>query len=156
MLKKRNKEKIYTSNFLFLSRIFTFSFSILNKIQNFRNLISNIIKNEKSILEERKKIQKFNKLLPTFVENLDKHQFFQSLFENDTDGDILRMIDTITVEELNQQYQNDLFQLTQKIYNIGLIKYEQRLNEIQKYEKFIENCLEEVAKPSRRYRILFN
>lgn len=99
-----------------------------------------IEENEQEELELREKRAKAiadeQRLSSSFVENLNEHQLFESLFENDEDGRALRMIGD-DAEELIKEYRNDIYAITQQIYQLGLEKHEERLDEIEMFEECV-------------------
>ncbi|KAG4080724.1 hypothetical protein HA402_013254 [Bradysia odoriphaga] len=74
------------------------------------------------------------RLSSCFVEFLNENQLFESMFENDENGKILRLIGD-EAEELINDYKNEIFELTQQIYKTGLEKHESRLKEIELFQE---------------------
>lgn len=73
----------------------------------------------------------------SFVEWLNEHQLFESLWEGDEDGAALCQIGE-EADELVKEYRNDTFALTQEIYKIGLQRFEERSNEVELFEKSLK------------------
>ncbi|KAL5278736.1 LRRC48 family protein [Megaselia abdita] len=78
------------------------------------------------------------RLSSSFVEWLNEHQLFESLWEGDEDGDALCQIGE-EADELVKEYKNDTFALTQEIYKIGLLRYEERQKEVELFEKSLKS-----------------
>ncbi|XP_058984362.1 dynein regulatory complex subunit 3 isoform X2 [Musca domestica] len=77
------------------------------------------------------------RLSVSFVEHLNEHQLYESLWNGDEDGRILMMIGE-AANDLAEEYGNDIFELTQEIYKLGLEKYDERQREIDKFHQSIE------------------
>lgn len=91
-----------------------------------------IVAREKLAKERQNEIQ----LSDSFVELLNEHQLFDSFFVNDEDGKALLSIGE-KAADLISDYRKEAFNLTQKIYNLGLEKHEIRLNEL----KIFKTCV---------------
>lgn len=72
------------------------------------------------------------------MEHLNAHQLFESLWKGDEDGRVLLMVGSVA-DELVEEYDKDMFEITQEIFKCGLEKYEERKLEI---EEFLENLEE--------------
>lgn len=79
----------------------------------------------------------------SFVEHLNEHQLYQSLWKGDEDGRVLMMVGT-PAEDLAGEYDKDMFEITQEIYKLGLEKYEERQNEIDEFMSNLEEGHSEV------------
>lgn len=77
------------------------------------------------------------RLSSSFVEWLNEHQLFESLWEGDVDGAALCQIGE-EADELVKEYRNDTFAITQEVYKIGLLRYEERQNEVELFEKSLK------------------
>lgn len=73
----------------------------------------------------------------SFVEWLNEHQLFESLWEGDADGAALCQIGE-EADELVKEYRNDTFAISQEIYKIGLLRYEERQTEVELFEKSLK------------------
>ncbi|KQS34407.1 uncharacterized protein Dere_GG26951 [Drosophila erecta] len=78
------------------------------------------------------------RLASSFVEHLDGHQLFDSLWRGDEDGRVLMLVGT-QAQELADEYDKDIFELTQEIYKLGLERFTERDEEIR---DFIENLFD--------------
>lgn len=99
----------------------------------FRRELRDVLKNEKDEITQRYQNEKNTRdeirLSDSFVEFLNERQLFYSLFENDINGKTLMMIGE-EAQELFDKYNTEVFILTQKIYELGLEKYQERCEEI--------------------------
>ncbi|XP_073824605.1 tbCMF46 [Musca autumnalis] len=77
------------------------------------------------------------RLSVSFVEHLNEHQLYESLWNGDEDGRVLMMVGEAAAD-LAEEYNNDIFELTQEIYKLGLEKYEERQREIEQFELSIK------------------
>lgn len=73
----------------------------------------------------------------SFVEWLNEHQLFENLWEDDNDGAALCQIGE-EADELVKEYRNDTFALTQEIFKIGLLRFEERQEEVELFEKSVK------------------
>ncbi|XP_037948890.1 dynein regulatory complex subunit 3-like [Teleopsis dalmanni] len=89
--------------------------------------------------EAEKEISDAEKLMGAFVEHLNGHQLFRSLWENDEDGRILLSIGD-AADEIVTEYDEKMFELTQKIYKHGLEKYHERCLEEEEFAVCMEEC----------------
>lgn len=71
------------------------------------------------------------------MEHLNEHQLYESLWKGDDDGRILMMVGS-PADDLAEEYDKDIFELTQEIYKLGLKKYEERQLEIEEFTKSME------------------
>ncbi|KAM7352445.1 tbCMF46 isoform 2-T2 [Cochliomyia hominivorax] len=98
--------------------------------------------NEEIELQSRaqraKEEQDAERLSSSFVEHLNEHQLFESLWKGDDDGHILMMVGS-AADDLAEEYDKDIFELTQEIYKLGLQKFEERQLEIEEFT----TCMEE-------------
>ncbi|XP_075151603.1 tbCMF46 isoform X2 [Haematobia irritans] len=96
--------------------------------------------NEEMELQARsqklKEEQDAERLSLSFVEHLNSHQLYESLWRDDEDGRILMMVGE-TATDLAEEYDKDIFELTQEIYKIGLERYEERQKEIDQFHSSI-------------------
>ncbi|XP_062706990.1 dynein regulatory complex subunit 3-like [Aedes albopictus] len=103
--------------------------------------LQDILENEKFEIIERERIAKEKAdevyLSKSFVEHLNGHRLFESLFIEDPDGEALLAIGEDAVE-LKNEYMTEAYTFTQQIYKIGLEQYERRQKEIQLYSRCIE------------------
>lgn len=106
----------------------------------FRRELREIEENEKDELAAREKFEKSAsdeiRLSECFVEFLNEHQLFDSLFENDPDGTTLMMIGDEALEFL-EKYRIEAYELTQCIYMLGLDKHQSRIQEIQEFTECV-------------------
>lgn len=97
---------------------------------------------EEAEVEHRKRIQKeqfdTERFSRCFVEYLNEHQLYESIWDGDDDGRILMLVGD-QVEELANNYRSDVFQITQKIYKLGLEKFEERDLELKEFLKSIDD-----------------
>ncbi|EDW37693.1 GL15629, partial [Drosophila persimilis] len=83
------------------------------------------------------------RLASSFVEHLDGHQLFESLWRGDEDGRILMLVGQQAVE-LADEYDKDIFELTQEIYKLGLERFGERDEEIQDFLNNLKEGQEEL------------
>jgi len=69
---------------------------------------------------------------------LDGHQLFDTLWRGDEDGRVLMLVG-IQAQELADEYDKDIFELTQEIYKLGLERFIERDEEVR---DFLSNLLE--------------
>ncbi|XP_055851601.1 dynein regulatory complex subunit 3 [Episyrphus balteatus] len=74
----------------------------------------------------------------SFVEYLNEHQLFESLWLADDDGRTLIQIGGDNIDDLMAEYRSDIFAITQEIFKLGLEKFEERKKEIDLYMKSVE------------------
>ncbi|XP_037955286.1 dynein regulatory complex subunit 3-like [Teleopsis dalmanni] len=89
--------------------------------------------------EAEKEISDAEKLMGAFVEHLNGHQLFRSLWENDEDGRILLSIGD-AADEIVTEYDEKMFELTQEIYKHGLEKYHERCLEEEEFAECVDEC----------------
>ncbi|XP_050085619.1 dynein regulatory complex subunit 3-like [Anopheles aquasalis] len=108
----------------------------------FQRELIDILENERIEIIERmneaKEREDEIKLSKSFVEHLNGHQLFDSLFGNDPEGEALLSIGSEAIE-LKNDYRNDAFVFTQHIYKVGLAQHEKRQAEIQLYNRCISD-----------------
>ncbi|CAG9801990.1 unnamed protein product [Chironomus riparius] len=108
----------------------------------FRFKLREIMDNEKFEVQERERLKqaKADNIhhMACFVEHLDDHQLFDSLFyfENDEQGEALLQIGE-EAEILVSEFREQSYAVTQKIYNIGLEEYGKRKAE----EEIFAHCV---------------
>ncbi|XP_058126128.1 dynein regulatory complex subunit 3-like [Anopheles ziemanni] len=76
------------------------------------------------------------RLSKSFVEHLNGHQLFDSLFEGDSEGEALLSIGSEAMD-LKDDYRNEAYVFTQSIYKMGLEQQEKRQAEIELYSRCI-------------------
>lgn len=107
---------------------------------HYRRELREIETNEEKELQVRSQKLKEEKdakrLSMSFVEHLNEHQLFESLWKSDEDGRILLMVGEVA-DDLTEEYDNEIFELTQQIYKLGLEKYEERQLEIEQFQSSI-------------------
>ncbi|EDV44984.2 uncharacterized protein Dana_GF19858, partial [Drosophila ananassae] len=103
-------------------------------------------KQEKEIqtreLHERE-MSEAKRLASSFVEHLDGHQLFDSLWRGDEDGRILMLVG-LQAQELSDEYDKDIFELTQEIYKLGLERFAERDDEIRDFMNNLQEGQEEL------------
>lgn len=109
----------------------------------FRRELREIVENEQGEIAERelneKSIADEIRLSDSFVEFLNEHQLFYSLFENNAEGKILMMIGE-EAQDLFDKYCTEAFSVTQKIYELGLDKYRRRCREIKEFNECVDEA----------------
>ncbi|XP_030376687.1 dynein regulatory complex subunit 3 [Scaptodrosophila lebanonensis] len=92
-------------------------------------------KQEKDIqareLQAREKAEA-ERLSSSFVEHLDGHQLYESLWKGDEDGRVLMLVGS-QAHELAEEYDKDMFELTQEIYKLGLDSFGERDEEVRDF-----------------------
>ncbi|XP_054743337.1 dynein regulatory complex subunit 3 [Anastrepha obliqua] len=77
------------------------------------------------------------RLASSFVEYLNEHQLYESLWKGDEDGHALLQIGQAATD-LADEYDNDIYDVTQEIYKYGLERYEERELEINEFKENLE------------------
>lgn len=98
--------------------------------------IREIETNEEMELQDRaqkaKEKEDAERLSFGFVEHLNEHQLYESLWRGDDDGRILMMVGSVA-EDIAEEYDKDIYVLTQEIYKLGLQQFEERKIEIEEF-----------------------
>ncbi|KAH8385843.1 hypothetical protein KR200_001938 [Drosophila serrata] len=89
------------------------------------------------------------RLASSFVEHLDGHQLFQSLWDGDEDGRVLMLVGSQALE-LADEYDKDVFDLTQEIYKLGLERFVERDEEIRDFMNNLQDGQEELFKMGQK------
>lgn len=90
---------------------------------------------EKEILgreTEAREHAEAERLASSFVEHLDGHQLYESMWRDDENGRVLMLIGTQALE-LTEEYEKDVHELTQKIYKLGLARFSERDEEVKNF-----------------------
>lgn len=77
------------------------------------------------------------RLSSSFVEHLNEHQLYESLWKGDDDGHILMLVGS-PADDLADCYDKDMFEITQEIFKLGLEKFEERQLEIEEFKSNME------------------
>lgn len=85
------------------------------------------------------------RLSSSFVEHLNEHQLYHSLWKGDDDGHSLMMVGS-AADDLAVEYDKDMFEVTQTIYKLGLEKFEERELEIEEFKANMEEGHLEIQK----------
>ncbi|KAH8376531.1 hypothetical protein KR093_000012 [Drosophila rubida] len=72
------------------------------------------------------------RLASSFVEHLDGHQLYESMWRGDENGRILMLVGAQT-QELSEEYAKDVHELTQSIYKLGLARFSERDEEVKDF-----------------------
>ncbi|XP_060653207.1 dynein regulatory complex subunit 3 [Drosophila nasuta] len=72
------------------------------------------------------------RLASSFVEHLDGHQLYESMWRGDEDGRVLMLIGP-QAQELAEEYTKDVHELTQAIYKLGLARFSERDEEVKDF-----------------------
>ncbi|XP_067621612.1 dynein regulatory complex subunit 3 isoform X2 [Eurosta solidaginis] len=103
---------------------------------------------EKEILErsaEAKEEFDAQRLASSFVEHLNEHQLYESLWKGDEDGHALLMIGQVATD-LAEEYDHDIYDVTQEIYKFGLECFEEREKEINEFKESLEEGQTQIQK----------
>ncbi|XP_068150189.1 dynein regulatory complex subunit 3-like [Drosophila tropicalis] len=84
-----------------------------------------------------------SRLASSFVEHLDGHQLYASLWRCDDDGRILMLVGS-QAQDLAEEYDKDIFEITQEIYKLGMDRFAEREKEIQDFLENLYNGQEEL------------
>ncbi|XP_002003083.3 dynein regulatory complex subunit 3 isoform X1 [Drosophila mojavensis] len=98
-------------------------------------------KQEKEIHDretEARELAEAERLASSFVEHLDRQQLYETMWRGDDDGRVLMLIGA-PAQELAEDYEKDVYELTQKIYKLGLERFNERDADIKDFL----SCLEE-------------
>uniref|UniRef100_A0A182NNP2 Dynein axonemal assembly factor 1 homolog n=1 Tax=Anopheles dirus TaxID=7168 RepID=A0A182NNP2_9DIPT len=110
--------------------------------EKFQRELTDILEHERIEIIERTKAAKERddeiRLSKSFVEHLNAHQLFDSLFERDPEGAALLSIGSEAVD-LKNDYRNEAYSFTQNIYKMGLEQQEKRQAEIELYNRCIRD-----------------
>ncbi|XP_061513164.1 dynein regulatory complex subunit 3 [Anopheles gambiae] len=108
----------------------------------FQRELIDILEHERIEIIERTKAAKERddeiRLSKSFVEHLNGHQLFESLFQGDPEGAALLSIGAEAVD-LKNDYRNEAYSFTQNIYKMGLEQQEKRQAEIELYSRCIRD-----------------
>lgn len=72
------------------------------------------------------------RLASSFVEHLDGDQLYESMWNGDENGKILMLIGASALE-LTEEYEKDVRELTQRIYKLGLERFNEREEEVKAF-----------------------
>lgn len=118
-----------------------------------RRELREIIGNEEMEIQERtlKAKMEFDaeRLSSSFVEFLNEHQLYESLWKGDDDGRVLMLVGS-AADDLAEEYDKDMFEITQEIYKLGLERYEERKEEIDEFMSNMEEGHLEVQKMGQK------
>ena len=121
----------------------------MNALFIYRRELREIQANEEMELQERaqkaKEKEDAERLSFSFVEHLNEHQLYESLWRGDEDGRILMMVGSVA-EDIAEEYDKGIFELTQEIYKLGLQKFEERKIEIEQFNASMEEGHLEIQK----------
>ncbi|KAH8333467.1 hypothetical protein KR059_000142 [Drosophila kikkawai] len=92
---------------------------------------------------EEREMAEAERLASSFVEHLDGHQLYESLWRDDNNGRILMLVGT-QAQELAEEYSKDVHELTQKIYRLGLERFGERDDEIRDFNANLYEGQEEL------------
>ncbi|KAH8279750.1 hypothetical protein KR054_003975 [Drosophila jambulina] len=92
---------------------------------------------------EEREMAEAERLASSFVEHLDRHQLYESLWRDDDNGRILMLVGT-PAQELTEEYTKDVHELTQQIYRLGLERFEERDAEIRDFNANLYEGQEEL------------
>ncbi|XP_017032779.1 dynein regulatory complex subunit 3 [Drosophila kikkawai] len=92
---------------------------------------------------EEREMAEAERLASSFVEHLDGHQLYESLWRDDNNGRILMLVGT-QAQELAEEYSKDVHELTQKIYRLGLEHFGERDDEIRDFNANLYEGQEEL------------
>lgn len=77
------------------------------------------------------------RLASSFVEHLDGDQLYESMWNGDENGKILMLIGAPALE-LTEEYEKDVRELTQRIYKLGLERFNEREEEVKAFMGSLE------------------
>ncbi|XP_052857966.1 dynein regulatory complex subunit 3-like [Drosophila gunungcola] len=92
---------------------------------------------------DEKEQSEAKRLASSFVEHLDGHQLFDSLWRGDEDGRVLMLVGP-QAQELFDEYDKDIFELTQEIYKLGLERFIERDDEVRDFMNNLNDGQEEL------------
>ncbi|KAH8255536.1 hypothetical protein KR038_005241 [Drosophila bunnanda] len=92
---------------------------------------------------EEREMAEAERLASSFVEHLDGHQLYESLWRDDDNGCILMLVGT-SAQELTEEYTKDVHELTQQIYRLGLERFGERDAEIRDFNANLYEGQEEL------------
>ncbi|EDW77994.1 uncharacterized protein Dwil_GK24778 [Drosophila willistoni] len=96
-----------------------------------------------SLETEAREQAEAERLASSFVEHLDRHQLYESLWRNDNNGRILMLIGS-PAQELAEEYENDVYELTQEIYKLGLARFGERDEEVRDFNSNLHEGQQEL------------
>ncbi|XP_053662638.1 dynein regulatory complex subunit 3 [Anopheles marshallii] len=110
--------------------------------EKFQRELIDILEHERVEIIERTNAAKERddeiRLSKSFVEHLNSHQLFESLFQGDPEGAALLSIGAEAVD-LKNDYRNEAYSFTQNIYKMGLEQQDKRQAEIELYNRCIRD-----------------
>lgn len=77
------------------------------------------------------------RLASSFVEHLDGDQLYESMWQGDENGKVLMLIGSAALE-LTEEYEKDVYELTQRIYKLGLERFSEREEEVKAFTSSLE------------------
>lgn len=77
------------------------------------------------------------RLASSFVEHLDGDQLYESMWQGDESGKVLMLIGASALE-LTEEYEKDVYELTQRIYKLGLERFSEREEEVKAFTSSLE------------------
>ncbi|XP_063708940.1 dynein regulatory complex subunit 3-like [Culicoides brevitarsis] len=141
-----NPMRIYIAAFLPDLKYYNYAYITpqerLQGRKKYKSELRDLEETEKTEIADRKRRAKEKedetRLSECFVEYLNGHQLFDSLFEDDPEGDALMSIET-EVNELKKDYRDEAFRITQQVYKIGLEQHERRQKQIQLFMEAVKD-----------------
>ncbi|XP_020807053.1 dynein regulatory complex subunit 3 [Drosophila serrata] len=98
---------------------------------------------------EEREMAEAERLASSFVEHLDGHQLYESLWRDDNNGRILMLVGT-PAQELTEEYTKDVHELTQQIYRLGLERFGERDAEIRDFNANLYEGQEELQSQGQK------
>ncbi|KAH8393167.1 hypothetical protein KR200_008090 [Drosophila serrata] len=98
---------------------------------------------------EEREMAEAERLASSFVEHLDGHQLYESLWRDDNNGRILMLVGT-PAQELTEEYTKDVHELTQQIYRLGLERFGERDAEIRDFNTNLYEGQEELQSQGQK------
>ncbi|XP_030569706.1 dynein regulatory complex subunit 3-like, partial [Drosophila novamexicana] len=89
------------------------------------------------------------RLASSFVDHLDGNQLFDSFWRDDADGRVLMLVGQ-QAQELAEEYEKDVFELTQEIYKLGLKRFVERDEEIRDFMDNLQDGQKELQTLGQR------
>ncbi|XP_017846354.2 dynein regulatory complex subunit 3 [Drosophila busckii] len=81
---------------------------------------------------QARELAEAERLASSFVEHLDGQQLYESMWRDDEHGKVLLLVGA-QAQELVEEYDKDVHELTQQLYKLGLERFGEREQEIKKF-----------------------
>ncbi|EDW03562.1 GH10435 [Drosophila grimshawi] len=99
---------------------------------------------------EARELAEAERLSSSFVEHLDGDQLYESMWRGDENGRVLMLLGA-PAQELAEEYGNDVHELTQKIYKLGLERFSERDAEVKDFMSSLQEGQQELQSLGQKH-----